>query len=429
MTDQTKPDTWREFVAANGIVDPITDEHVERFAERLWAQFNKRIAGLTGAMQTINAIRNSIIGAQTVNWSEHVYPLISALDGAGYRGLVYEEARASVRTTLERIAELEAEMKGASSAANNAYEYNKLLEATIDNLRSELKATQAAAWEQVYTGTVKEQSERIAELEAEANLLQHRLDAVRRAAEQDPCHCDLDPETSNGKHVEECLWNNVLCALEINDGSDEPETRAERVTELELELAELQRRAPQLVNGAQSEAGDCDIICSVCGVPTEEPHAAAQCFAMVVDAEKFATDDQEHRIIDLETENEQLRENTAALSRAIASYGSISDEVEQLKARLSRGVFVRELSGPTFQRIWGAHFDAGNGVFDHQPYGEACIAEATKLPDGAVRWTGTVRVAEVGDARAVSVANGIAEMDLPAGSSGVLHIVFVPEGE
>jgi hypothetical protein len=43
MTDPIKPDTWREFVAANGIVDPITDEHVERFAEHLWAQFNKRI--------------------------------------------------------------------------------------------------------------------------------------------------------------------------------------------------------------------------------------------------------------------------------------------------------------------------------------------------------------------------------------------------
>jgi hypothetical protein len=214
---------------------------------------------------------------------------------------------------------------------------------------------------------------RVAELEAEANLLPRRIDAVKRAAEQDPCHCDLDPETSNGKHVEECLWNNVLCALEIDNGSGEPETREERIAELEFGMAELQRRAPQLVNGAQSEAGDCDIICSVCGVPTEEPHTAAQCFAMVVEAEKFATDDQEHRIIDLETENEQLKARlretnsrpTALVHKAFhdqfvekllqelnlrqatidiqkAQLGSIGDEVEQLKARLSQWVKVRK---------------------------------------------------------------------------------------
>ncbi len=59
------------------------------------------------ALEGINAIRNSIIGAQTWNWSEHGYPLVSLLNRAGYEGLPYPEAKANVGTLLERIEELE----------------------------------------------------------------------------------------------------------------------------------------------------------------------------------------------------------------------------------------------------------------------------------------------------------------------------------
>jgi len=38
------------------------------------------------ALGKINDIRNSIIGCQTVNWSEHIYPLVAALEGAGIEG-------------------------------------------------------------------------------------------------------------------------------------------------------------------------------------------------------------------------------------------------------------------------------------------------------------------------------------------------------
>ena len=67
------------------------------------------------ALATVNDIRNSIIGAQTVNWSEHVYPLVTALDAAGVAGMPYPEARENVGTLIERankaearVAELEA---------------------------------------------------------------------------------------------------------------------------------------------------------------------------------------------------------------------------------------------------------------------------------------------------------------------------------
>lgn len=48
------------------------------------------------ALGKINRIRNSIVGYQNVNWSKHIYPLVAALEEAGYRGLGYEEARKSI---------------------------------------------------------------------------------------------------------------------------------------------------------------------------------------------------------------------------------------------------------------------------------------------------------------------------------------------
>ena len=77
-----------------------------REAESLRAQ----VATLTAMAEKVNAIRNSIIGAQTVNWSEHVYPLVAALNAAGFNGLGYEEARKSVGTLIERNDALSAEL-------------------------------------------------------------------------------------------------------------------------------------------------------------------------------------------------------------------------------------------------------------------------------------------------------------------------------
>jgi hypothetical protein len=67
------------------------------------------IAPLLSALTKIDAIRNSIIGAQKVNWSEHVYPLVAALDEAGFPGQPYEQARENVGTLIDQIKKAEDE--------------------------------------------------------------------------------------------------------------------------------------------------------------------------------------------------------------------------------------------------------------------------------------------------------------------------------
>lgn len=41
---------------------------------------------LREALEKINAIRNDIISTQSISWSAHVYPLVAALDNAGFEG-------------------------------------------------------------------------------------------------------------------------------------------------------------------------------------------------------------------------------------------------------------------------------------------------------------------------------------------------------
>lgn len=52
--------------------------------------------------EKVNVIRNSIIGLQKINWSEHIYPLVAALEAAGFPGEDYDTARARIGTLLER---------------------------------------------------------------------------------------------------------------------------------------------------------------------------------------------------------------------------------------------------------------------------------------------------------------------------------------
>lgn len=68
---------------------------------------SREAAPLDDALRKINEIRNSIIGLQTLNWSEHVYPLVAALDAAGYEGMGYPTAREYFGTLLERAVKAE----------------------------------------------------------------------------------------------------------------------------------------------------------------------------------------------------------------------------------------------------------------------------------------------------------------------------------
>ncbi len=54
------------------------------------------------ALRKIDAIRNSIVACQSVNWSAHIYPLVEALESAGYRGMDYKDAEAKFAPTWEQ---------------------------------------------------------------------------------------------------------------------------------------------------------------------------------------------------------------------------------------------------------------------------------------------------------------------------------------
>lgn len=74
------------------------------------------------ALTKISAIRDSIVGLQQVNMSEHIYPLVAALDGAGYVGVGYAIARENVGTLLEQLAAAlarEERVKGALEMAES----------------------------------------------------------------------------------------------------------------------------------------------------------------------------------------------------------------------------------------------------------------------------------------------------------------------
>jgi len=78
---------------------------------------SERIAKLEAALQKISDIRDSIVGAQCFNFSEHAYPLVAVLREAGFDGAGYEIASENLGTLLERnqalkarVAELEAKL-------------------------------------------------------------------------------------------------------------------------------------------------------------------------------------------------------------------------------------------------------------------------------------------------------------------------------
>lgn len=77
------------------------------------AERDAALAQARAALATINVIRNSIIGSQSINWSEHIYPLVAALNAAGFPGESYPVARENFGTLAERAFAAEAELAQA----------------------------------------------------------------------------------------------------------------------------------------------------------------------------------------------------------------------------------------------------------------------------------------------------------------------------
>jgi len=109
--------------------NPVARNTREVCASHAWAHYGRTVFAerdtpspgrdeALAALKKINEIRNSIIGAQGVNWSEHVYPLVAALNEAGITGLPYPEARETVRTLADRAERMETALKHIAATAD-----------------------------------------------------------------------------------------------------------------------------------------------------------------------------------------------------------------------------------------------------------------------------------------------------------------------
>lgn len=92
------------------------------------------VAVLEKALAKINDIRNSIIGCQKMNWSEHIYPLVAALNEAGIEGQRYPEAREYVGTMLERTLAAESDADRLRAALKLAIDHIEHMAAHFSNL-------------------------------------------------------------------------------------------------------------------------------------------------------------------------------------------------------------------------------------------------------------------------------------------------------
>jgi hypothetical protein len=104
---------------------------------------------LREALGKVNAIRNSIIGLQKINWSEHIYPLVAVLNEAGFVGMPYPEARENYGTMLERTLAAEAEvarLRALSAPPPGEERLRERVEAALTKVETEADS-EGSSWE------------------------------------------------------------------------------------------------------------------------------------------------------------------------------------------------------------------------------------------------------------------------------------------
>lgn len=145
---------------------------------------------LRAALTKINAIRDSIVGAQGFNFSEHAYPLVAALEEAGYEGAGYGIASANLGTLIEQrdTANLERDVAVQLAATANAQLKDALDQRTA--LADALAAIRAA--DKLGYGDGPSTLRMAANREADVLLAERRGDgptlqeaAAKRATERD----------------------------------------------------------------------------------------------------------------------------------------------------------------------------------------------------------------------------------------------------
>lgn len=97
------------------------------------------IDGLWASLAKIDAIRNDIIARQSISWSRHIYPLVAALDEAGYPGVGHEEGRKKALADDEEIAGLKIRLKAAVDCLSEVLGTEEAAEAP-DNIWDQAEA-------------------------------------------------------------------------------------------------------------------------------------------------------------------------------------------------------------------------------------------------------------------------------------------------
>lgn len=191
--------------------------------EKLQAELAKARA----ALEKINTIRSSIVGSQALNWSEHIYPLVEALNEAGFVGMPYPRARENFGTLIERCSKAEAENKTLRSRLEidpgGSDKIDELTDA-LNHLRVENETLRRE----------RDEARALTKSEIEIHDLQHRLiletdakaHALREALEVEctqHCSCDF-------KEVDEpcgiCARADAALALKPGDALRALVTRA-----------------------------------------------------------------------------------------------------------------------------------------------------------------------------------------------------------
>lgn len=116
----TAAELREEFI--EGVLDELPTKYCNACAHAVVEAAEARAEKAEGergqyraALDKINVIRNSIVGLQRIGWSEHIYPLVAALDAAGIDGIGYGRAKPEFEGLLDRACKAEDAAKAATS--------------------------------------------------------------------------------------------------------------------------------------------------------------------------------------------------------------------------------------------------------------------------------------------------------------------------
>jgi hypothetical protein len=137
MTALDEANAKRDALAEELAEARMTAEIATASVEKLRADV-ERLEKLGSA---VNVIRNSIVGMQGFNFSEHAYPLVAALEEAGFKGDGYELSRKNLGTLIEQTKTAEAERDLAKAEAADARAAQAVAAQESVTLREALKAS------------------------------------------------------------------------------------------------------------------------------------------------------------------------------------------------------------------------------------------------------------------------------------------------